>query len=77
MILLLWYFHFAAGSSKVEKKVRISEGDRENPISAAVDITQSSKSESPGQIDTTFLLSTTSSIYVVNKIGCHLNQCIS
>ena len=62
MILLLWYFHFAAGSTKVEKKVRISEGDRENPISAAVDITQSSKSESPGQIDTTFLLSTTSSI---------------
>ena len=76
MILLLWYFHFA-GSSKLEKKVGISEGDRENPISAAVDITQSSKSESPGQIDTTFLLSTTSSIYVVNKIGCHLNQCIS
>ena len=76
MILLLWYFHFA-GSSKPEKKVGIGEGDRENPISAAVDITQSSKSESPGQIDTTFLLSTTSSIYVVNKIGCHLNQCIS
>ena len=72
MVFLLWSL-----VAQNQKKERISEGDRENPISAAVDITHSSKSESLGQIDTTFLLSTILLLYVVNKIGCHLNQCIS